>query len=141
MQPRITWKSLLVPALLGAALWPCSGFAADSAPASPLTLTLARAVGAEGVIASGTTTLPVRTLEATVYATFSRDLPTTVLSRRTIPVGANGAFSVSLSTAPAFFRDAIVTVVIRSPKDGLSAVASVSVTGPNIDTPADAWPR
>lgn len=126
--------------MLALMVGPSTASAADSpAAAPPLTLTVTRAVGAEAVIATGTSTT-ARTLEATLYATFSRDLPTVILSRRLIRVDANGSFSATLPTASAYFRDAIVTVVVRSPQDALSKTARVSVAAPNIVTPADTDP-
>jgi hypothetical protein len=113
---------------------------AADAPVSPLTLSVSRAIGTEAVVLSGTSRT-ARTLEATLYATFSRDLPNVLLSRRSLTVGDNGTFGATIPIAPAFFPDTIVTVTVRSLSDNASATAHLSVAAPNIATPADANPR
>jgi hypothetical protein len=138
MRLKSAWLSLGLPIVFCFTQASIAIAAEVPAASSPLTLTLMRAVGTEAVIARGKAA-NARTLEATVYATYSRDLPTVILSRRLITVDANGAFSATLPTAPAYFRDATVTVVVRS-QDGLSRSARISVAAPNIDTPADIDP-
>jgi|GEM_PF-4354969 hypothetical protein len=118
---------------------PAASRAADTT-VSPLTLSVSRAVGADAVVLNGTSRAS-GPLEATLYATFSRDLPTVVLSRQNLAVGADGTFGATIPTAPAFFRDAIVTVIVRSLHDNVSATAHLSVAAPNVDTPADANPH
>jgi len=67
---------------------PAASRAADTT-VSPLTLSVSRAVGADAVVLNGTSRAS-GPLEATLYATFSRDLPTVVLSRQNLAVGADG---------------------------------------------------
>lgn len=110
------------------------------APASqPVTLALARAVGSEAVTISGTAPAS-QPLEAVLYARFSRDLPTVVLSRRSLSANAAGHYSATLSLAPAYFRDAVVTVVVHAVPDGAQAEASLLVAAPNVPAPPDDVP-
>lgn len=114
-----------------------SAQAGGGAPA--VTLTVAPAIGAEAVNVSGTAPA-ARPVEASVYARFSRDLPTTLLSRRIITTDGSGHYAATLSHAPAYFRGAIVTVVVRSLPAGASATAQFVVDAPNVPAPPDALP-
>src|ERR1700704_2731454 len=69
-----------------------------------ITLTASRAVGSEAVRVTGSAPA-ARPLEAALYATFSRALPTVLLSRRTISTDATGRYDATLSIAPGFFRN------------------------------------
>jgi hypothetical protein len=105
-----------------------------------LTLSVSRAIGSEAVILSGTSRT-AGPLEATLLATFSRDLPTVTLTHRSLVVAADGTFGSTIPIAPAYFRDAIVTVIVRSPSANVSATAHISIAAPNVDAPADANPH
>ncbi len=124
-------STLIVPA----------GAPAADAPAAPssVTVTATRAVGAEAVTITGNAPV-AHPLEAVLYATFSRDLPTVLLSRRAVPTDAQGHYNVSLPIASAFFRNAIVTVVVRSLPAGPSARATIIVGAPNVPAPPDDLP-
>jgi hypothetical protein len=79
-------------------------------------------------------------LEAALYATYSQDLPTVLLSRRIVSTDANGRYDATVSIAPAFFRNAIVTVVVRALPDGAGARATIVVAAPNVPAPPDDIP-
>ena len=53
---------------------------------------------------------------------------------------ANGHYNVTLPIASAFFRNAIVTVVVQSLPAGPSARASIIVSAPNFPAPPDDIP-
>lgn len=123
-----------------AALFAPQGAGAQAAGGAPgVTLSLVPVIGREAVTVTGTAPA-ARPVEATVYATFSENLPTVLLSRRVIPTDATGHYTATLSHAPAYFRDALVTVVVRSIPSGASAEAQFPVYAPNVTTPPDKWP-
>lgn len=136
----ITPLSIAFLAAASALVAPLGALGAD-APAAPggVTLTATQAVGTEAVTITGNAPV-AKPLEAMLYATFSRDLPTVLLSRRAVPTDAQGHFNVTLPIASAFFRNAIVTVVVRSLPAGPSARASVVVGAPNVSAPPDDIP-
>ncbi|MBV8748580.1 MAG: hypothetical protein JO103_02575 [Candidatus Eremiobacteraeota bacterium] len=137
-----TWPALILGTTLltGAAFTtPAAAQPSPTATTAPVTLTLTRAAGHEAVVATGNAPA-ARPVELAAYATYSRDLPTVLLSRRVVTTDANGRFTTTLPLAPAYFRGALVTVVVRSVPDGPSATARISVTAPNDPTPADADP-
>ena len=113
--------------------------AGSPAGANGVTLTAARAVGAEAVTITGNAPV-AQPLEAVLYATFSRDLPTVLLSRRTVPTDAQGHFDAVIPIGSAYFRNAIVTVVVRSLPAGPSARATITVGAPNVTAPPDEIP-
>jgi hypothetical protein len=104
-----------------------------------VTVTATRVVGAEAVTITGNGPA-AQPLEAALYATFSRDLPDVLLSRRAVPTDARGHYSATVPIASAFFRNAIVTVVIRSIPAGLSARTTLLVGAPNVSAPPDDIP-
>lgn len=125
---------------LAVLLAPLGAYGAQAPAASPaLTLSLTRVVGAEAVAFSGNAP-PSQPLEAAIYATFSQDLPTVLLSRRPLVADAAGHYNGMLPIAPAFFRNAIVTVIVRTPTTGAVAQASLFVTAPNVPAPPDSIP-
>jgi hypothetical protein len=111
------------------------------APATPggVTVTATRVVGAESVIITGNGPV-AQPLEASLYATFSRDLPDVLLSRRAVPTDAQGHYAATVPIASAFFRGAIVTIVVRSLPAGPSARTTVLVGAPNVSAPPDDIP-
>ena len=121
-------------AVLGA---PLAAHSAD-AQVTGVTLTATRAVGAEAVRITGKAPAS-QPLEASLYATFSQDLPTVLLSRRPVSTDAGGRYDAALPISPAYFRNAIVTIVVRS-LTGPSARATVTITAPNAPVPPDDIP-
>jgi hypothetical protein len=110
-------------------------------PAAPpgVTVTATRVVGAEAVTITGNGPV-AQPLEAALYATFSRDIPDVLLSRRAVPTDAQGRYTATIPIASAFFRGAIVTVVVRSLPAGPSARATFPVGAPNVPAPPDDIP-
>lgn len=132
---RSTAALLAVTAALCA---PAAARAAD-APAAPLiTLTAARAVGTEAVTVSGTAPTG-STLDVSLYVRYSRDIPTVLVSRSAVAT-KDGRYQATLRTAPAYFRDAILTVVVRDPATGSDARATLNVAAPNVPAPPDETP-
>jgi hypothetical protein len=128
-------------ALFGSAallLLPVGAHAQSSATASSPTLAVTRSPGGETIGLSGDAA-PNGRLSVALYARFSRDLPTVLLSRREITADAAGHYTATLPIAPAFFRGAIVTAIVQPPS-GASAQASVLVTEPNVPAPPDDTP-
>ena len=115
-----------------------TGAATPNAPAA-VTVTATRVVGAEAVTITGSGPA-AQPLEAALYATFSRDIPDVLLSRRAVPTDALGHYSATIPIASAFFRGAIVTVVVRSLPAGPSARTSFPVGAPNVPAPPDDIP-
>ena len=108
-------------------------------PSPGITLTVSPTIGAhsvtiEGIAPSG------QPLEAALYVRFSKDLPTVLLSRYGIVTGADGRYNATLPLAPAFFSDAIVTVILQSLPTGPRTSASLSIGAPNIAAPPDEIP-
>jgi hypothetical protein len=132
--------SLALFAAVSALFVPIGAPGADM-PAAPagVTVTATRVVGAEAVTITGNGPA-AQPLEAALYATFSRDLPDVLLSRRAVPTDARGHYSATVPIASAFFRNAIVTVVIRSIPAGLSARTTLLVGAPNVSAPPDDIP-
>ena len=140
MRVNSKWSSIALTALSAALLIPQGARAADATAVGPeVSLTVTRAVGAQAVTVTGTAPA-ARPVEAALYATYSRDLPTVLLSRRVISTDASGKFTSTISTAPAYFRDAIVTVVVRPLPAGQATSASLLVTPPNVTAPPDNLP-
>jgi hypothetical protein len=119
-------------------LLPFGAQAQSSATASSPTLAVTHAHGSEALGLTGDAQSNGR-LSIALYARFSRDLPTVLLSRREIVADAAGHYAATLPIAPAFFRGAIVTVVVQS-QNGASVEASVLVTEPNVPAPPDDTP-
>jgi hypothetical protein len=115
------------------------GAQSTDAAATRITLTATRAVGTESVHISGTAPA-ARPLEATLYARFSRDLPTVFLSRRSVTADAAGRYDATLPIAPGFFRNAIVTIVVDAVPAGPGARATITVGPPNDPAPPDDIP-
>jgi len=127
------WVQASLGATLGA-LIPIGTLAAGS-PA----LSVTQVVGREAVHVTGS--VPgARQLQAVLYAKFSQDVPTVLLSRRPLATDANGNFSTTLPIASAYFRGAIVTVVVQSSSAVPLAQGSVNVAAPNAPAPADELP-
>ncbi len=124
-----------------AALFAPIGAPGADAPAVPngVTVTATRVVGTEAVTITGNGPA-AQPLEAALYATFSRDLPDVLLSRRAVPTDAQGRYWATVPIASAFFRGAIVTVVVRSLPAGPSARTTVQVGAPNVSAPPDDIP-
>jgi activator of HSP90 ATPase len=117
-------------------------FAAPAAAQSTMTsitLTVAPATGTEGVRISGTAPAG-QPLEAALYARFSEDLPTVLLSRHRVSADSSGRYDAVLPIAPAYFRGAVVSVVVRSVPAGPLARASLVVGAPNVPAPPDELP-
>jgi len=110
----------------------------DAQTTTGITLTATPTIGSASVTVSGIA--PPGPLEATLYARFSKDLPTVLLSRYPIGTDANGRYNATLPIAPAFFRDAIVTVILQSLPTGPRANASLTVGAPNLAAPPDEFP-
>jgi hypothetical protein len=118
---------------------PLGAQAVDAPGVIGITLTATRAVGAEAVRITGTASA-ARPLEAALYVTYSKDLPTVLLSRRSISTDATGRYDATLSTAPAYFRNAILTVVVRAVPAGAEARVTLGVSAPNAPAPPDDTP-
>ena len=114
---------------------------AGQSPAAPpvLTVTVTRVVGAEAIAVAGNAPA-AQPLEAALYAHFSRDLPDVLLSRWSLTAGAAGTYRATLPAASAFFTNAIVTVVVRSPSTGAQTQAFIPVASPNVPAPPDDLP-
>ena len=132
--------SIALLAAVSALIAPIGAPGAD-APATPggVTVTATRVVGAEAVTITGNGPV-AQPLEAALYATFSRDIPNVLLSRRAVPTDAQGHYSATVPIASAFFRSAIVTVVVRSLPAGPSARTTFTVGAPNVSAPPDDLP-
>ncbi len=132
--------SIALFAAVSALIVPTGAPGAD-APAARggVTVTATRVVGAEAVTITGIGPA-AQPLEAALYATFSRDIPDVLLSRRAVPTDAQGHYNVTVPVASAFFRNAIVTVVVRSLPAGPSARATFTVGAPNVAAPPDDVP-
>ena len=126
-------------AALAAFCAPVSAQTPSTAPVTGITLSATRVVGAEAVRITGTAP-SARPLEAAIYARFSQDLPTVLLSRRIISTDAAGRYDATLTTAPAYFRGAILSVVVRTIPDGAGTSATVTVAAPNVPAPPDDIP-
>lgn len=122
-------------AALGA---PIPAHSAD-APVTGITLAATRAAGVEAVRITGKAPAS-QPLEASLYATFSQDIPTVLLTRRAVSTDADGRYDAALPIAPAFFRNAIVTIVVRSLPAGAGARATITIAAPNGPVPPDAIP-
>jgi hypothetical protein len=112
---------------------------AQNASVTGITLSATHAVGSEAVRITGTAPA-ARPLEAALYARFSQDLPTVLLSRRIVPTDAAGRYDATLSIAPAYFRGAIVIVSVRALPDGAGATTTTTVVATNVPAPPDDLP-
>lgn len=141
MRPRSQSSAALL-GTIAVLLGPLAAGAQQSqrTPASaPITLTLTPIVGAEAVALAGNAP-PSQRLEAALYARFSRDLPTVLLSRTPLMSDAAGHYATTMPTASAFFRGAIVTAVVRIPATTAFAQASTELAAPNAPAPPDTIP-
>lgn len=129
------------PAVLAVtlALIPTGAFAAGSAGDVAGGLDISAVHGKEAVRISGTAP-GAHLLQAAVYAKFSQDLPTVLLSRRPVTADADGRYSTTLPVASAYFRGAIVTVVVQTPAGVRIARGSLTLAAPNGPAPADEMP-
>lgn len=129
-------------AFLAATTALCAPVAAQDASApqvTGVTLSATRAVGSEAVRITGSAPA-ARPLEAALYATFSQELPTVLLSRRIVQSDAAGRYDATVTIAPAYFRNAIVTVAVRALPGGAPVSATVRVASPNVPAPPDDIP-
>ena len=138
MNGATRFPSLAIAALAAA----CSALGAQ-ASAEPVggdvSLTVVRVVGTETLLVNGES--PVgRPLEAALYVTYSRDIPSVLLSRRIVRASPDGTFTATLPIAPAFFRGAMLTVVVHSLPGGRPASASIPVAAPSNEAPPDTIP-
>ena len=108
-------------------------------PSTGLTLAVSPTIGAESVTVEGIAPSG-QPLEATLYVRFSKDLPTVLLGRYGIATDSNGRYNATLPLAPAYFRDAIVTVVLQSLPTGPHTSASLTIGAPNVPAPPDELP-
>jgi hypothetical protein len=132
-------SSIALIAALAAACLPAGAQIGGSA-AGGISLTATRVVGAEAVRITGTAPAS-RPLEVSLYVTYSRDIPTVLMNRRTyVPTDAAGRFDATITTAPAFFHNAIVTVVVHALPAGPDARATFTVGAPNVPVPPDDIP-
>jgi hypothetical protein len=138
MQLHSTSTFALIATAVAALCAPVGAQTADPA-ATRITLTATRAVGSEAVRITGSAPAS-RPLEASLYATYSRDLPTVLLSRRSISTDNAGRYDATLSIAPGFFRNAVLTVVVDAVPAGPSARTTVTVGAPNVPAPPDDIP-
>jgi len=109
------------------------------APAGGITVTATRVVGKEAARISGTGPAS-RALEVALYVTYSRDIPSALMQRRVISTDASGRFDTTITTAPAFFHDAVVTVTVHAFPAGPDGRASFNVGAPNVPVPPDDIP-
>jgi hypothetical protein len=116
-----------------------AGAQSTGAQAAGVTLTATRVVGSQSVRITGTAPA-ARPLDVALYGTYSRDLPTVLLSRRSIATDAAGRYDATLSIAPGFFRNSILTVVVDSVPAGSGARATITVQPPNVPAPPDDIP-
>ncbi|MGH7662511.1 MAG: hypothetical protein ACRENA_16535 [Vulcanimicrobiaceae bacterium] len=126
-------------AIILAAMFPLLVDPLASPGAETLTVTATRLTGSESVTVTGSAPSQQR-LEASMYARFSKDLPTVLLSRWYFSSDADGHYNATLPTSPAFFRHAIVTVVVHTLPSGPNASADVIVRAPNPPAEADELP-
>ena len=109
-------------------------------PAAVVTVTATPVVGSEAVRVSGTAP-PGRTVQLTLSATFSRDMPDVVITRKTVVADGSGAFATTAQVAPGYFRGAVVTVVASTSPSGPSATARYTIGAPNVTVPPDNLPH
>jgi hypothetical protein len=133
---RISIPFLAAMAALAA---PVAAQNSSAPPVTGITLTATRAVGSEAVHITGTAPA-ARPLEAAIYARFSQDLPTVLLSRCIVSTDAAGRYDATLPIAPAFFRGTIVIVSVRAIPGGAGASATTTVAAPNVPAPPDDIP-
>jgi hypothetical protein len=126
-------------AAISALLVPIAVQSADAPASQVISITATRTIGAQAVTIAGDAPAG-GSLDAALYARFSQDLPTVLLSRHSIVTDANGHYNATLTTASGFFRNAIVTVVVTSPAAGSSARASIIIGPPNVPAPPDDIP-
>ena len=116
-----------VKTLLSAALFtfiPISAMSAgESQNGAAVTSSISTLAGAAAVRVSGTILGP-HNVQAVMYATFAPELPRVLLGRYPLTTGADGSFTITLPTAPAYFQGATIKVVVQS----LSAVPLASAT-------------
>ncbi len=138
---RLSSPSSIAFAAATATLFAPLGTFGAEPPAAPsaISVVATRAVGAEAVTITGNAPV-AQPLEAVLYATFSQNIPTVLLSRRAVPTDSQGRYNATLPIAPAFFRNAIVTVVVHSLPAGPSARATIIVGPPNVMAPPDEIP-
>jgi len=136
--PKRSTLSIALLAVLAAACLPV-GAQTASAPANGIRLTATRVVGAEAIRITGTAPAE-QPLEASLYVTYSRDIPTVLMNRRYLSTDATGRFDATMTTAPAFFRNAVVTVVLHALPAGPDARATFAVGAPNVPVPPDDIP-
>lgn len=132
---RTTFALLTAAAALCA---PLAVGAADAPAAPPITLTAARAVGTEAVTVTGTAPTG-STLDVSLYIRYSREIPTVLVNRSTVAT-SGGRYFATIRTAPAYFRDAILMIVVRDPVSGADAKATLKIAAPNLPAPPDGTP-
>jgi hypothetical protein len=138
MRLHYRFQACLV-AVLGAML-PLGIMAADlPASRSVAALDVSPVVGREAVRVFGTVPGSGR-LQAALYFTYSQDVPTVLLSRRSVTTDANGRLDTTLPIAPGYLPGAIITVVVQSPAGLPLAVGRLTVAAPNVPGPADVLP-
>jgi hypothetical protein len=139
MQLHRTSNFALVATAMIALCAPVGAQTPDAA-AMRVTLTATRAAGSEAVRITGSGPA-ARPLSVALYGTFSRDLPTVLLSRRSVSTDSTGRYDATLPIAPAFFRTSIITVVVDAVPAGQGARATVVVGPPNAPAPPDDIPK
>ena len=151
--PRAAGSDILIPSTLAQRIRLLAREQASSAVANvtplvvgpyrpgSLTMSVFHIEGTESLAVSGTGP-PRVPVTLTVYATLSRDLPEVVLSRYDCATDTTGNFSATISIAPDFMRDSILTVRASS-LDSVNPALSTVLVGPpspHATVPAEVTP-
>ncbi len=114
--------------------------AVNTGPVQPITLNVQPQKGSEALRVSGRA--PSNAIVTiTLLATFSRDLPTVVLSRNDLYAGPSGQFDARIPIAPDYTHNTIIQVLATAPGAEL-AQAVINVDAPNagVNVPFDPKP-
>jgi hypothetical protein len=110
---------------------------------SPMALTVQPVTGREALNVSGSGS-PSQVFRVTLVSTFDFDLPDVVLSRTLVTTGSDGKFSKTISVAPGFTRNSIITVNVTTVDTGDTvASAKYYINSPNfkVSVPMDQMPN
>jgi hypothetical protein len=101
-----------------------------SAPtgAAVVPVSVSAVTGAAAVLVSGVAP-GASQLQALLYATFSPDVPTVLLSRRSLVTDADGHFAATIPVAPAYFSGAVITVIVQTSAGVIVGRGSITLGG------------
>jgi hypothetical protein len=110
------------------------GMNADVPASSESPIGVSATAGLAAIRAVGTVAGPAP-FRAIVYAAFAPEIPTVLLGRRVLTTDAGGHFNTTFPIAPAYFRGAIITVIVQTATGVVAGRGTTTIDDPTLAAP------